>query len=87
MVPKRYRRLLIPTPQLFESFHSLIGFFDEFRISTAMSPARDASTLLILTELIGMSLSLMELYDEFVDLTFIVPSRDPVEGSVAVTQP
>jgi len=29
----------------------------------------------------------MELSDEFVDFTFIVPSGDPVEGFVALTQP
>jgi hypothetical protein len=29
----------------------------------------------------------MELSDEFVDFTFIVPSGDPVEGFFAVTQP
>jgi hypothetical protein len=63
-----------------------MGFFDEFRISTAISPARDTSTLPIFTESIGISLSLMELSDELVDLTFIVPSGDPVEGFVAVTQ-
>jgi hypothetical protein len=39
------------------------------------------------TELIGMSFSLMELSGAFVDPMVIVPSGDPVEGFVAVTQP
>ena len=54
-----------------------------------MSPVRVASAFSILTELIAVSLSLMKLSDEFVELAFtsLVFAPKPVEGFFAVTQP
>ena len=54
-----------------------------------MSPVRVASAFSILTELIAVSLSLMKLADEFVELAFtsLAFAPKPVERFVAVTQP